>query len=41
MTWSVTWNPSAAPTIDGEALPNGFSEFQQDVTVQEIQAVNR
>jgi hypothetical protein len=41
MTWNVTWSPSAAPTTNGEALPNGFSQFQQPVTVQEIQTINR
>lgn len=41
MTWNVTWNPSTASTTNGTPLPKGLSEFQQDVTVQEIQAVNR
>ncbi|MEU6852871.1 hypothetical protein ABZ901_23460 [Actinacidiphila alni] len=41
MTWNVTWNPSTVPTTDGTPLAPGLSEFQQDVTVEEIQAVNR
>ncbi|MFJ2818348.1 hypothetical protein [Streptomyces sp. NPDC087294] len=43
ITWKVTWTDSADP--DGPArqpaLPDGLSTTQQDVTVKEIQAVNR
>ncbi|MEV0639653.1 hypothetical protein AB0I77_32905 [Streptomyces sp. NPDC050619] len=43
ITWKVTWTDSADP--DGPArqpaLPDGLSTFEQDVTVKEIQAVNR
>jgi enoyl reductase len=42
MTWTVTWTPTAAPAPNGTRLqPDGFSESRQDVTVQEIQAINR
>jgi hypothetical protein len=42
ITWHVTWTPTAAPQPDaGQELPTGYSDFQQDVTVEEIQAVNR
>jgi len=43
ITWKVTWTDSADP--DGPArqpaLPDGLSTFEQNVTVKEIQAVNR
>ncbi|MPY30720.1 hypothetical protein FNH09_05140 [Streptomyces adustus] len=43
ITWKVTWTDSDNP--DGPArqpgLPDGLSTFEQDVTVHEIQAVNR
>ncbi|MEV7977452.1 hypothetical protein [Streptomyces sp. NPDC086519] len=43
ITWKVTWTDSADP--DGPAqqpgLPDGLSTYEQDVTVKEIQAVNR
>ncbi|MFF7977661.1 hypothetical protein ACFZDK_00810 [Streptomyces sp. NPDC007901] len=43
ITWQVTWTDSADP--DGPAqqpgLPDGLSTFEQDVTVHEIQSVNR
>ncbi|MDH6217763.1 hypothetical protein [Streptomyces pseudovenezuelae] len=43
ITWKVTWTDSADP--DGApqqpALPDGLSTYEQDVTVKEIQAVNR
>ncbi|WP_406439257.1 hypothetical protein OHB00_29875 [Streptomyces sp. NBC_00631] len=43
ITWKVTWTNSADP--DGPAqqpgLPDGLSTYEQDVTVKEIQAVNR
>ncbi|SEO37387.1 hypothetical protein SAMN05216267_1024134 [Actinacidiphila rubida] len=42
MTWTVTWTPTADPAPGGQRLqPDGFSESRQDVTVQEIQAINR
>jgi hypothetical protein len=41
MTWHVWWTPTATAQPNGTALTDGFSEFPQDVTVQEIQAVNR
>ncbi|MFF7158747.1 hypothetical protein [Streptomyces sp. NPDC008139] len=41
MTWRVWWTPTANSQPNGTAMDAGFSEFQQDVTVQEIQAVNR
>ncbi|MFF1809807.1 hypothetical protein ACFVXW_11730 [Streptomyces sp. NPDC058251] len=43
ITWKVTWTDSADP--DGPpqqpGLPDGLSTYQQDVTVKEIQSVNR
>lgn len=43
LTWKVTWTDSADP--DGPAqqpgLPDGMSTYEQDVTVKEIQAINR
>ncbi len=43
ITWKVTWTNSADP--DGvpqqPALPDGLSTYEQNVTVKEIQAVNR
>ncbi|KAB1144177.1 hypothetical protein F7R91_22735 [Streptomyces luteolifulvus] len=43
ITWKVTWTDSADP--DGPArqpaLPDGLSTFEQNVTVKEIQSVNR
>ncbi|WP_217548882.1 hypothetical protein [Streptomyces sp. GbtcB6] len=43
ITWKVTWTDSADP--DGPArqpgLPDGLSTYEQNVTVKEIQAVNR
>ncbi|MFJ9427152.1 hypothetical protein [Streptomyces sp. NPDC101249] len=43
ITWKVTWTDSADP--DGPArapgLPDGLSTVEQDVTVREIQALNR
>ncbi|MER5546139.1 hypothetical protein ABT072_27660 [Streptomyces sp. NPDC002589] len=43
ITWKVTWTDSRDP--DGPArqpgLPDGLSTFEKDVTVKEIQAVNR
>jgi hypothetical protein len=42
MTWKVSWTPTAEPELNGTPIqPDGFSESRQDVTVQEIQAVNR
>jgi len=43
MTWTVTWTATAEPDPgNGKPLqPDGFSESRQDVTVQEIQAINR
>lgn len=41
MTWRVWWSPTATPQDNGTALEPGYSESHQDVTVQEIQAVNR
>lgn len=41
MTWHVWWSPTADPRPDGTGLEDGYSESQQDVTVQEIQAINR
>ncbi|MEV7195321.1 hypothetical protein AB0N81_26475 [Streptomyces sp. NPDC093510] len=43
VSWKVTWTDSADP--DGPArqpaLPDGLSTFEQDVTVKEVQSVNR
>ncbi|MFD4522679.1 hypothetical protein ACFWP7_01810 [Streptomyces sp. NPDC058470] len=43
ITWKVTWTDSADP--DGPArqpaLPDGLSTYEQDVTVKEIESVNR
>jgi enoyl reductase len=43
LTWHVTWTDSADP--DGPpqqpALPDGLSTYEQNVTVKEIQAINR
>jgi len=41
MTWRVWWTATATPQPNGAALPDGLSRYQQDVTVQEIQTVNR
>ncbi|MDF9813830.1 hypothetical protein [Streptomyces sp. SPB162] len=42
ITWTVTWTPTATPQPgQGTALPDGYSPSQQDVVVQEIQAVGR
>jgi enoyl reductase len=41
ITWHVTWTPTPTPQPDGEGMPNGTSQSQQAVTVQEIQTVNR
>lgn len=41
MTWRVWWTPTAVPQRGGTRLPEGFSEYPEAVTVQEIQAVNR
>lgn len=42
MTWTVTWTPTLTPQPGaGTHLPDGLSEYPEDVTVQEIQAVNR
>ncbi|MGW3723746.1 hypothetical protein [Streptomyces sp. NPDC000851] len=43
ITWQVTWTDSADPDGPAQqpALPDGLSTFEQDVTVKEIQAVNR
>lgn len=41
LTWRVTWTPSANAQPGGQGLPDGFSDFGQPVTVQEIQSVNR
>jgi enoyl reductase len=40
-TWRVWWTPTADVQPDGTALPDGLSQDEQDVTVQEIQSVNR
>ncbi|MER5973389.1 hypothetical protein ABT112_27295 [Streptomyces sp. NPDC002055] len=43
ITWKVTWTDSADPDGPAQqpALPDGLSTFEQDVTVKEIQAINR
>ena len=42
ITWRVTWTPTATPQPGaGQQLPTGYSDSDQPVTVQEIQAVNR
>jgi enoyl reductase len=42
ITWRVTWTPTADPRPGaGQGLPGGYSDFDQPVTVQEIQTVNR
>lgn len=41
LTWRVTWTPTADAEPGGQGLPDGTSEFDQPVTVQEIQTVNR
>lgn len=42
ITWHVTWTPTATPQPGvGEGMPDGTSQSQQAVTVQEIQTVNR
>jgi hypothetical protein len=43
VTWKVTWTASADPEgpVQQPALPDGLSTHVQDVTVKEIQAVNR
>ncbi|HEY5836196.1 hypothetical protein [Streptomyces sp.] len=42
ITWRVTWTATATPQPGvGQTLPTGYSDFDQPVTVQEIQAVNR
>ncbi|MEU2422903.1 hypothetical protein ABZ619_18095 [Streptomyces sp. NPDC007851] len=43
ITWKVTWTASADPDGPAQqpALPDGLSTYEQNVTVKEIQAVNR
>lgn len=43
ITWKVTWTDSADPDGPAQqpALPDGLSTFEQDVTVKEIQSINR
>ncbi|MFF8655437.1 hypothetical protein [Streptomyces huasconensis] len=43
ITWKVTWTNSANPAGPPQqpALPEGLSTFEQDVTVKEVQSVNR
>lgn len=41
ITWRVTWTPTATPQPGGRPMADGYSDSQQDVIVQEIQAVNR
>ncbi|MER6268889.1 hypothetical protein [Streptomyces sp900105755] len=43
ITWKVTWTDSADPDGPAQqpALPDGLSTYEQNVTVKEIQAVNR
>jgi enoyl reductase len=41
MTWHVWWTPTLTAQPDGTRMADGLSEFPQDVTVQEIQTVNR
>jgi len=41
ITWRVTWTPTATPQLGGEGMPDGTSQSQQAVTVQEIQTLNR
>ena len=41
MTWRVWWTPTADVQPAGTGMPDGFSEFPEPVTVQEIQSVNR
>ncbi|NUP39363.1 MAG: hypothetical protein HOY76_20690 [Streptomyces sp.] len=42
-TWRVWWSPTAdvQPMTGNPTLPSGLTETRQDVTVKEIQAVNR
>ncbi|MEV6013038.1 hypothetical protein AB0M29_40530 [Streptomyces sp. NPDC051976] len=41
MSWRVWWTATTTPQAGGRPLPAGFSAFPQDVTVREIQTVNR
>ncbi|WP_434594723.1 hypothetical protein [Streptomyces sp. A5-4] len=43
LTWEVTWTDSADPDgpVQQPGLPGGLSTYEQDVTVKEIQAINR
>ncbi len=41
MTWHVWWTPTADVRPNGTAMADGFSEFPEPVTVQEIQTINR
>lgn len=41
MTWRVSWTPTAEVRPDGTPLPDGRSDSDQPVTVEEIQTVNR
>jgi enoyl reductase len=41
LTWNVWWTPTDVAQDNGAQLPQGFSEYPEAVTVQEIQAVNR
>ncbi|MEU0966561.1 hypothetical protein ABZ357_14535 [Streptomyces sp. NPDC005917] len=43
ITWKVTWTDSADPDgpVQQPGLPDGLSTFEQNVTVKEIQSVNR
>ncbi len=41
MTWKVWWTPTADVQPAGTALPDGMSQSEQPVTVEEIQTVNR
>lgn len=42
ITWEVTWTPTATPQPgQGEHMNDGYSPSEQDVVVQEIQAVGR
>jgi enoyl reductase len=41
LTWNVWWNPGTAARDGGTALPSGYSEYPEAVTVREIQSVNR
>jgi hypothetical protein len=41
LTWLVTWTPTADARPGGQGMPDGVSDFNQPVEVQEIQTVNR